>query len=255
MNRFNPTSRTALGILTAAALVASLSADARRVATLPDVGAAGITSPIAAPPDVDPEANGPDLGPDLGSVPAVPATPLGAIDVLLVRPFTLVQPYEDDWRLERPLVRGGVLMVVDLPPDAAYPRQVAEPVLLVGARVAERLHVAWPRGRAVIIVPTEVTDSGEVTLDLAKEPVFFGTPELPERVDAAWLDAEVLAAAAAEIRPFPAARIAEARRRGGATQTYANRNALLGAAALLIREFVPEQDEVAETLLMNAVAE
>jgi len=188
-------------------------------------------------------------------LPEIPETPLAALDIVLIRPFTLAQPYEDDWRKERPAVRGGVLMVVDLPPEATMPRQVAEPVLLVGRRVAERLHVAWPAGRAVIIVPADLDDRGNVMLDLAKEPIFFGSPELPERVDAAWLDLEMLAAEAAEIVPFAADRIAEARRRGGPAATFMNRSALLGAAALLIREFVPEQDEVAEALLQSSVVE
>lgn len=196
-----------------------------------------------------------DVADALPTMPPLPATPLAALDVLLVRPFVLAQPYTNEWRAERPDVIAGVLLVVDLPPDATVPRQVAEPVLMVGDRVAERLHVAWPNGRAVIIVPAEVGRDGKVILPLEQELIYFASPQLPERVDAAWIAVERDAALAAGIAPLPTERIGQARRRGGETLQLADRRALIGAAARLIKEFVPDQDEAAETLLLNAMTE
>ena len=60
-------------------------------------------------------------------------------------------------------------------PDVTWPRQVAEPILYVGDRTAQFAKIGYPADRIVVIVPG--------TLDLHAAPIWFGTPELPERVD------------------------------------------------------------------------
>ena len=92
------------------------------------------------------------------------------------------------------MTRGWIL-IVDADPALAYPRQAAEPVLYAGDRAAWFARPGYPTGRYVAFVPGD--------LDLRTQPVWFGTPELPERIDAATVQRERALAAAARIGPFP----------------------------------------------------
>ena len=93
------------------------------------------------------------------------------------------------WGQERPWVTSGVIIVVRAQPDLVYPRQVAEPVLFAGNRVAEKINVGYRSGYVVAIVPG--------ALDLGRDPVWFGSPNLPEQVNASTVRDERRRAAAA----------------------------------------------------------
>lgn len=141
---------------------------------------------------------------DDGPPPLPAVMPAGGVTLIAARPFTLEVPYVHDWRAERPLVSSGVVLVLGVDPDLVHPRQGFEPVLYVGDQTAERLNAGHESGHLIAIVPAPVDAQGRVALDLAQAPIFFGTPALPEQVDAATV-AQELAAARARGVAAPAA--------------------------------------------------
>ena len=134
--------------------------------------------------------------------PALPAVlPVGSVELIAARPFTLAAPATHWWRKEQPQYTAGMLLVLRAPVDLLTERQTAEPVLYVGAQTAERVNVGDSSGMLVAIVPADLDAQGRVALDLGKEPIFFGTPALPEQVDAAIVAQELAAARRAGIAP------------------------------------------------------
>jgi hypothetical protein len=170
--------------------------------------------------------------------------------LVLARPFALAEPYEHVWRLEKPSVRSGWLLVIEVDPSFVQPKQVLTPVLLVGDQTVECVNFGQETGRVVAIVPAPADENGVPELDLAASPAWFASPELPERVDAAWISAERARALPAEVATFTAAEITTARERAGATLRLANRIELDQQAALLILEHSPSDHEIAEALLV-----
>ncbi len=170
-------------------------------------------------------------------VPPVPATPAGVEDVVYAAPFVLEQGYVSDWRLERPLVTRGHLVVLRVAPDLVYPRQTAEPILYAGEQTVERLNVGYPSGYVVAIVPG--------TADLARVPIWFGTPGLPESVDAGTVRAERSRAEASGIAPVPPDRIRSVLRKPLAV---ADKSALLREAGALVQLYAPDESERAVIL-------
>jgi len=142
--------------------------------------------------------------------PPLPAvTPVGGVALIAARPFTLDVPYVHAYRAEQPLVSAGVVLVLSVDPDLVHPRQGYEPVLYVGNQTAERLNVGHESGHLVVMVPAPVDARGNVALDLTTTPIFFGTPALPEQVDAAIVESELAAARARGIQP-PTAQVVAA---------------------------------------------
>jgi len=129
------------------------------------------------------------------------ATPVGGIELIYARPFTLDQPYTHAWSAEHPQVKAGWVLVLAVDPDLVHPRQAAEPVLFVGDQTAERVNLGNESGHVVAIVPGP--------LDLAHAPIFFGAPALPEQVDAGKAAAELSAARQRGIAPIAADQIAK----------------------------------------------
>ena len=154
--------------------------------------------PAAAPPAQAPSGLAP-----------VPATPAAPIAIVAVQPFTIAQPYTHRFRKDGSEFATGHLIVLRAEAGLVQPRQVAEPVLCVGSQTAERLWSDPAKGLIVAIVPTwtERTANGtERPGDPAVDLVYFATPELPERVDAAWIAAErAKADAALDARAITAA--------------------------------------------------
>jgi hypothetical protein len=170
-------------------------------------------------------------------VPPVPATPAGVEDVLYVAPFVLEKGYVSDWRRERPLVTQGYLVVLRVAPDLVYARQTAEPILYAGDQTVERLNIGYPSGSVVAIVPG--------TADLGRVPMWFGTPGLPEAVDAAVVRAERSRADAAGIQPVAPERIRAVLRK---PLQLADKAALLREAGTLVQLYAPDESERAEIL-------
>ncbi len=153
---------------------------------------------IPAPAPERPAATPPTQAPsDLAAIPATPAAPIA---IVAVQPFTIAQPYTHRFRKDGSEFATGHLIVLRAEAGLVQPRQIAEPVLCVGSQTAERLWSDPAKGLIVAIVPawTERTADGtERSGDPAADLVYFATPELPERVDAAWIAAERARAEAA----------------------------------------------------------
>lgn len=129
----------------------------------------------------------------------VPKTPSAVIDLVFVRTFTLAKGYTYDWSKDRPIVRSGTLVVLKVDPDLVLPRDSAEPVLYAGNQTAQRLNHGHESGHVIAIIPGEV--------DLTQVPIWFGSPDLPERVSAQTIRSERALADAAKIRPFAAKKV------------------------------------------------
>ncbi len=102
--------------------------------------------------------------------------PRSVIDIERIQPFRLEKSFKYDWRRDRPDVRSGLLVVFKVDPDLVTPRNALEPVLYAGNQTVQRLNHGHESGFVIGIIPQQI--------DLSKEPVWFGTPALPERIDA-----------------------------------------------------------------------
>lgn len=177
-------------------------------------------------------------GAALAAVPPVPRTPAAVEDIVYAAPFVLHEGYASDWRKERPLVSRGHLVVLKVAPDLVYPRQTAEPVLYAGDQTVERLNVGYLSGHVVAIVPGNV--------DLARAPLWFGTPRLPESVDAQIVAAERDRARVAGIQPLPARRVQSVTR---APLELADKLDLLHEAGALVQQYAPDETDRAAALI------
>lgn len=174
-----------------------------------------------------------------GALPAVPDTPAVVKDVVYARQFTLDEGYNFCWfnaateegRHEHLKVSSGWLLVLKVDPKFVVPRQMAEPVLYVGDKTAERLNIGYRSGHVVAIVPGDV--------DLKKTPIYFGTPDLPERITAVKAKAELSNALAADIKPFSKKQVETATNRGGEAQSFKDKTALLRQVAELLEQYSP----------------
>jgi len=160
--------------------------------------------------------------------------------LLYARPFVLDQPHDYPWMRGHAPVTEGMLLVVEVDPEAARPREAASPVLYVGATPAERVNAGVSEGRVVLIVPGRP--------DLTLVPVFLGSVELPERVDAARGALELEAARAAGVEPFDAGQVEAALARGGSVLRLSGSATLYHAAADLVEAWAPEDRERADNL-------
>lgn len=167
-------------------------------------------------------------------------------------PFTVRDSFVHTWRKEAPSVRAGYLCVFAVDPAIVEPRQTAEPVLFVGGETAERVNHGAQSGRVIAIVPCAVDDHGAPSLDLEHAPVWFGEPDLPERIDAAAIaTARALAARSDRVTHFDHAQVAAALARGGARLDLDSRVDLEQSAALLILEHSPAEFDLADGLLRS----
>ena len=117
--------------------------------------------------------------------PLPPDPALVPIELLEALPFQLDEPFVHEWRAEKPLVSSGVVLVLRTAPELARARQTLEPVLYVGDQTAERVNAPESSDILIALVPAPIDADGALALDLTRTPIWFGTPALPERVDAA----------------------------------------------------------------------
>jgi hypothetical protein len=120
-------------------------------------------------------------------LPPLPSDPSAAtVKLLVARPFTLSEPYTHWYRSEQPSISSGVLLVLEVQDRSLiHPRQGYQPVLQVGTETAEPLNLGELSGHVVALVPAQVGADGQVDLDLTTTPIFYGEPELAERLDLA----------------------------------------------------------------------
>ena len=184
------------------------------------------------------------------ALPSLPVEAQGVIDVLFAQPYVLDQAYVHTWRAERPLTGAGYLLVLEVEEAFTVPRNTKESVLYVGGEVAERLNWGTGSSRAIALVPAPLDADGAPALDLETALIFYGSPELPERVDAALIQEELAAARAAGVEALSGARALTALEAGGGLKRFAGRTALERHAARLLLEYSPSEAELAESLLV-----
>ncbi|MDE0892030.1 MAG: hypothetical protein OSB14_07585 [Planctomycetota bacterium] len=184
------------------------------------------------------------------ALPSLPVEAQGVIDVLFAQPYVLDQAYVHTWRAERPLTDAGYLLVLEVEEAFTIPRNTKESVLYVGREVAERLNWGTGSGRVIALVPASLDADGVPALDLESALIFYGSPELPERVDAALVQAELAAARAAGVEALSGARALTALEAGGGLKRFADRTTLERHAARLLLEYSPSEAELAESLLV-----
>jgi hypothetical protein len=168
------------------------------------------------------------------------ALPVAAHDLLALRAFSLEGERDYPWMRDHPPIREGVLLALEVEPALAAPRQVEQPVIYVGDVPAERLNSGWPSGRLLLLVPGEP--------DLSELPVFFGPPELPERVDAVAARLALADATAAGVLPFSEERVRAAATAGGEALSLRDARALEHAVADWIDAWAPGEEERAANL-------
>ncbi len=186
--------------------------------------------------------------------PPVPSTPAAVEELVYARPFTLKQGYAFEWCKERTPVREGYVLVLKVDPDLVYPRQSLEPVLYVGDHTAQRVNSGYQSGYVIAVVPAasgrlpETDRSAHAQLHSA--PIWFGTPELPERVDTSIIRRERAKAEAAGVKPFARAVVAAALEKGGPRLEVKDRYELGSEMAALVRTYAPQEAHVADRLLV-----
>jgi hypothetical protein len=188
----------------------------------------------------------------VSNTPPIPATPAAVLELVEARPFVLASPERQEWRKADPVVKAGWLVVVRVASDYVRPRQVAQPILMVGATIAEPLNIGYASQMVVAIVPSAVKDDGSLALDLAAEPIYFGQPMLPETVDQATAEGQRDFALRSGIAPLGAAKAAAAVAKAGADAAkpivLADREALDKVAGGLVRIHAVDESQRADEL-------
>ena len=167
----------------------------------------------------------------------IPPTPAAIRRVLVAQPFTLGRPFKFTWSEEEPMISSGTLVVLEVDPALAVPRNaVREPVLFAGSSAVMRLNHGHQSGRVIGIIPGAV--------DLTTAPIWFGRPEQTGRVTAQIAAAELARATRSGIRPQPAQQLRAARRATATSQSLANLLRTVGAD--LVLEFSPQERILAD---------
>ena len=178
--------------------------------------------------------------------PPIPATPAAVDDILYIRPFTLEAGYTFNWCKERPVVTSGTLLVLKVSKDLVIPRQEPQPVLYVGSQTAQRINHGDESGHVIAIVPGEV--------DLTTALIWFGAPDLPERVDETKIATEHARAEKAGIKPFSEETINRAADKGSERLNVGDFGALLrGQVAELVLEYSPQEKRLADAFRVPVV--
>jgi hypothetical protein len=178
--------------------------------------------------------------------PPIPPTPAAVDEVVYARPFALNDGFRFDWCKEPFQVNKGTILVLKVNPELVIPRQTEEPVLYVGNQTAMRLNHGNESGHVIAIVPGDV--------DLAKDPIWFGTPGLPERVDAATIKLEREKADKAGIKPISAEKAKAALAKGGERLNTADMSAMLrGPISSLVEQYAPQEKRLSEAWQLPTV--
>jgi hypothetical protein len=168
---------------------------------------------------------------------AVPATPAPIKNILAARAFTIETPYPYTWSKEHIMVSTGVLVVLEVDPAYVTPRDSLEPVLYADNVPVQRLNHGNVSGRVIGIIPGNI--------DLASALIWFGSPDLPERITARTVESERAHAEKVGIRAFPQARVASVLLPSVDAKDLA---ALLrDVGAELVLKYSPQERELAES--------
>jgi hypothetical protein len=183
--------------------------------------------------------NVPARGQEEENVPVVPAGNAGSVSALLyARPFSLERPYVNAWTRELQPIRSGFILVLQADTALLRPRQTWMPALYVGTRPAEVTNVGVESGRVVVLVPGDT--------DLYSSPAYFGSVQLPERVDAARGALELAAARAIGALPFSREMVDAALRAGGAPLSARTIDGVYREVAGVIAAYSPQEQDLVD---------
>lgn len=163
--------------------------------------------------------------------------PSGVLAIVEIHPFRLREGYRHDWLASRPVVTSGLLVVLQVDPEYVSPQNTAEPVLYAGDQTVQRLNQGHRSGHVIGIIPGET--------DLTTAPIWFGRPELPERVTPEIIAAERALADRTGIQAFSPEQIQRAWREVLEVEDLAG--LLRGQAADLVLRYSPDERDLAET--------
>jgi hypothetical protein len=166
-----------------------------------------------------------------------PATPAPVKNILFAQPFTLETPFINTFSKEHERVSNGVLIVVEVDPALVIPRNALEPVLYAGNVAVQRLNQGELSGRVIGIVPG--------TINITTAPIWFGTPELPERVTDSMIQRERGLAERAGVRAFTADKMSSIQRPVIAAKDLAT--LLRTVAADLVYQYSPQEKQLADS--------
>lgn len=171
--------------------------------------------------------------------------PQPVIDIVHIQPFRLEQSFKYDWRRDHPDVQSGLLVVFKVDPDLVTPRNALEPVLYAGNQTVQRLNHGHESGFVIGIIPEQI--------DLSKEPIWFGTPALPERIDAKMIARERTKAERSGILPLTSADIESVTKDPVVAPDLTT--LLREQAADLLLEFSPQEKRLADSWRLPVTGE
>lgn len=151
--------------------------------------------------------------------------------LIYARSFTLEEGFSYQWSAERPRVREGMLLVLEADPDLVRARESAEPVLYVDRFPVRRLARDETSGRMLVLVPARVK--------LTEAEIWFGAPDLPERVTVGVALEQAKAARAAGVAPLERSAVRSALKAGGAPADLHSRAELWSLIEELVAEYLP----------------
>ena len=168
-----------------------------------------------------------------GEAPAIDE-PRPILGLIYARPFTLEEGLPYQWSAERPWIQDGMLLVIEADPDLVRLRESAEPVLYAGRFSLRRLARDENSGRLLVLVPTQ--------LNLAEEGIFFGSPDLPERITMAQAMEQMRVARSAGVTPLDRSVVRAALHVGGPIAKLHSRTELWRLIEDLVAEYLPGGD-------------
>ena len=158
--------------------------------------------------------------------------------IVWARPFQLEVPHKYGWNREKPEITEGLLLVLKVDGKLARPRQVGMPVLFAGTVPVQRTNAGFESGHVVVIVPGRP--------DLKKTVFYFGSAELPERIDADRGREELASAQEVGCRPFAAKAIEKVLPPETEPLQVKNIVDLFYEVSDLILRYAPDEVELAE---------
>ena len=161
--------------------------------------------------------------------------PIPVKGILATVHFQLAEPYADARSGADSQVSAGALVVLDVDPALAVPRESVAPVLYIGGRPAQRLNHGDKSGHLLVLVPAGT--------DPAVAPMWFGSADVPEAVTPAKIQNEQARAKLARIGASRKANLARVDR--PVVQAKDLAALLRDVAAPLIDEFSPQDRAVA----------
>ncbi len=187
---------------------------------------------------------------------ASPAPPEGTIQPMgvtrLVRaiPFRLDESYTHYYRSDQPDITEGWIVVLGVSPELVRPTNDFQPVLYAGlpdgTQTLERINQGHLDGVSIAFLPGDIDDPR----GLAETPIWFGAPELPERLTTPMIEAEAERIGSLKVFEVSAAALRTAEPAPDVL-LLPDRTTLEETAAALIIQYAPSERDLAEGILIE----